>query len=143
MRIGELAKMMFRAFFIITTGTVVSMYVFCLIFYPDAHFSPGDIGGILLAAFFSDLTFLVFCSRKELRKKQMLIRFAIHIPILLAVLFYFAYLWNWLDINNPKEVSVLVLLIFCVYAVVFAIIGYQDKRTAEKLNEGLRKRYPS
>lgn len=143
MRIEELLKAMFRAFFIITTGIIASMYIFCLIFFPDASFSLDDIGRILLMAFASDLPFFLFYSRKELGKKQMLVRTAVHIPVLLAILLYFAHLWNWVSMNNPKEVVVFILLVLGVYAIVYAAGAYQDKKMADKLNDSLKERYHS
>ncbi len=143
MNAEEILKTMFRSFFIIATGIVISMYVFCLIFYPDASFTLYDIGGILKLAFISDLPYLLFYSNKELSKKQMYIRKSVHLPVLLAVVLYFAYLWDWVDLNHMKEVIVLLLLILIVYVVVFAITICYDKKLADKLNHRLRERYRS
>lgn len=143
MNAEEILKTMFRSFFIIATGIVISMYVFCLIFYPDASFTLYDIGWILKLAFISDLPYLLFYSNKELSKKQMYIRKSVHLPVLLAVVLYFAYLWDWVDLNHMKEVIVLLLLILIVYVVVFAITICYDKKLADKLNHRLRERYRS
>lgn len=143
MRIEELIKVMFRSFFMITTGIIASMYAFCLIFSPDVSFSLDDIGRILLMALAGDLPFILFYSRRELNKKQMLIRTGIHLPVLLAILLYFAHLWEWVSINKPKEVAVFILLVLGVYAAVSAITAYQDKKTADKLNVSLREHFHS
>ena len=143
MHFADLMKTMFRNFFVITTGITASMYIFCLIFTPDVVFSLEDIGRILLMAVAGDLPFIIFYSRKEPDKKQMRIRFAIHIPVLLAILLYFAHLWDWVSITDPVEVTVLILLIMVVYATVLATGAYLDMKTAEKLNESLKKRYHS
>ena len=143
MRLGELLKTLLRNFFVITTGTTVSMYIFCLIISPDVIFTLEDIGGILLMAVASDLLFIIFYSRKELDKKQMRIRFAIHLPVLLVVLLLFAYIWDWVKLSKPIEVVLFILLVMGVYVVVFAIGVFQDKKTADKLNDGLKKRYHS
>ena len=143
MHFADLMKTMLRNFFVITTGITASIYIFCLIFTPNAVFSVEDIGRILLMAVAGDLPFVIFYSRKEPDKKQMRIRFAIHIPVLLAILLYFAHLWDWVSLNDPIEVAVLILLIMVVYAIVLAIGAYLDRKTAEKLNESLKKRYHS
>lgn len=143
MNLNELLKAMFRAFFVITTGITISMYVCCLLFSPDARLTPADIGGILLLAFITDLTFFLFYSKRELSKKQMLLRFFIHLPILLGILLNFAHLWDWVNMNSTKEVAVFLLLVFGIYAAVLAVTFYQDKKTAEKLNDGLKKRFHS
>ena len=143
MNAENLLKTMFRSFFIIVTGIIASMYVFCLIFYPDASFSLHDIGGILVMAFVSDLPYLLFYSGKELSKKQMYIRKSIHLPVLLSVVLYFACLWDWISINHTKEVLTFVLLFLFVYIMVFITCKYQDQKLADKLNRRLRERYRS
>lgn len=143
MPVRDLIKMMFHAYPVITTGAVISMYLLCLLFNPDGNFSPADIGGILLAAFISDLSFLVFSSKKELNKRQMLVRLFLQIPILLAVLLYFAYLFKWVNMESPQQIAAFVLLVLGVYAGTLVISFYQDKKTADKLNDSLKKRYHS
>jgi len=141
MRIGELLKTMLYSFFIITTGIVVSMYVFCLIFYPDVSFSLDDIGRILLMALASELPYVIFLSRDELSRKQMLIRFAIHAPVLFAILLFFSHIWDWVDISKATEVAVFFALVAGVYIGVLLITSYRDKKLADKLNDSLKDRY--
>ncbi|MEA4973631.1 MAG: DUF3021 family protein [Candidatus Metalachnospira sp.] len=143
MNAKELFNVMFRSFFTITTGVVVSMYVFCLIFNPDASFTLHDIGRILLMAFASTLPFLIFYSGKELSKKQMYIRKLIHLLVLLAVLLYCASLWDWVSLKSTREVLIFILLVLAVYVVVFVTTAYHDKRLADKLNQSLKERYRS
>lgn len=143
MRIEELFKNMLRSFFIISTGAVASMYVFCLIFFPDVTFTLGDIGRVLLMALASDLPYILFYSRKELGKRQMLVRKVIHFAALLAILLTFAHLWDWINLNNPGQVIVFILLVIGVYAIVIGLIVYQDKKLADKLNDVLKQRYHS
>lgn len=141
MPLKELLQTMLGAYPVITTGIITSTYVFCQVFNNHVTFSIDDIGGILVMAFFSDLPFLLFFSKGELTKKEMRIRFIIHIPVLLFVLLYFAGRWNWINIKNPKEVAFFILLVIGVYAVVFAVTFYKDKKTADKLNDSLKRRY--
>lgn len=143
MPLKDLLKTMFHAYFIITTGIVISMYVLCLLFNPNGAFSPVDIGGILLTACISDLSFLVFCSEKELSKKQLLFRFFVHIPVLLAILLYFAQLFKWVNMKSPQQVAAFILSVLGVYAGTFVISFCRDKKTADKLNDSLKKRYHS
>ena len=133
MQIKDLLKAMFQSFFVITTGVTMAMYLTCLLLYPETVLTPGDIGGI----------FLVFASRKELGKKQMAVRFCIHIPLVLAIVLGFAWKWDWVNIDKPLEVAVFVLLILGVYAIVLAVGYRQDKKTADRLNDSLKKKYHS
>ncbi|MDF2999953.1 MAG: hypothetical protein K0Q48_72 [Bacillota bacterium] len=143
MNAEELLKTMFRSFFVITTGALTSMFVFCLILYPEARFTLHDIGRILLMAAFTDLAFLIFYSGKELGKKQMYLRQAVHLPVLLAIVLYLAGRWDWVNLNRVNEVFVFLSLFLVVYAVVCAITAYQDKKLADRLNRSLRERYRS
>lgn len=141
MRIEEILKTMFYSFFVIATGIVASMYVFCLIFYPNVSFSLNDIRAILITALACDLPFFIYYSKRDLSKKQMFIRTIIHFFVLLTVLIYLSHLWNWISLNEPREVAIFVLLVVVVYVIVSSIISYQDKRLAKKLNDNLKERY--
>ncbi len=143
MHIEELLKTMIRSFFIITTGITVSMYVFCLLFYPDVSFTLDDIGRILLMAFAGDLPHVIFLSHKELSNKQMLIRKIIHLLVLSAMLLYFASLWDWVMLNDAKEVAVFLTSVWAVYAIVFLMTRHQDKKLTYKINNKLKERYRS
>lgn len=141
MNAEELLKKMFRSFFMIATGIVVSMYLFCLILYPDVTFTLQDIGRILLMAVLSDLPLLIFYSGNELSKKQMYIRKSVHLLALLAVTLYCANTWNWISIKSAKEVSVFLMLVLLVYIIVLGVTTYNDKKLADKMNRYLKERY--
>ena len=143
MQVKDLLKVMFHAYFVIATGALISMYVCCLLFSPNANFSPVDIGGILLVALVSDLSFFMFYSKKELSKKQTLIRFSVHLPVTVIMLLFFADIFNWVNMKSLAQVAVFVLLVLGVYISVFAIAFYHDRKTADKLNDELKRRYHS
>ncbi|MPM59416.1 hypothetical protein SDC9_106258 [bioreactor metagenome] len=143
MRFEELVKNMYRSFFMIATGVLTSAYIFCLLFRPDATFSTTDLGRILLMALCSDLPMVIFLSRKEPGKKQMLFRTMIHLVVLASILLYFAHLWNWVQISSVSEVAVFLSLILAVYIVVFLANQYRDKKLTDKINKELNKRYHS
>ena len=136
----ELLRAMLHGYFLITTGVVFSMYIFCLILAPDVSFSLSDIGRILLMALASDLPYVLYYSRRELSRKQMLVRQGLHLVALIAVLLFFAHLWEWIDFHSIAEVAVFLALVLIIYVVVFAITVYRDNRLAERLNEKLKER---
>jgi len=143
MGLEELFKKLLHSFFVIVTGILASILFFCLIFYPDFSFSLKDIGRIFLMALASDLPLVIFYSRNEISKRQMVIRYVILLFVLLSILTYFAHLWDWVELDKPKEVLVFVALVMGVYAIVMATMAYQDKKLSDKLNNGLKRRYPS
>lgn len=139
----ELVKKMINSFFMITTGIVISMYVFCLIFNPDVRFTLADIGRIILMAAVSDLALIIFFCRRELNKKQMLMRYIIHFIVLSAILLYFSFLWDWVNPRNTKEIAVFLISILLVYVVIFLSNRYRDRKLSDKLNDRLKQRYDS
>lgn len=143
MNAKELFKTMVRSFFIIATGIVCAIYLFCRMFYPDASLSLHDLGGTLLLAFFSDLPFLLFYSPRELSKREMNLRILLHLPILLAVVSYFSYLWGWIHMDRNGQVFVFLVLVLAIYLIVYAITSFYDKKLSDKLNSRLRERYGS
>ncbi len=143
MRTEELVKKMIDSFFMITTGIVISMYVFCLIFNPDVRFALVDIGRIILMGAVSDLTFMIFLCRRELDKKQMLMRYIIHFIVLLAILLYFSFLWDWVNPRDMKEIAVFFISILLVYVAIFLTNRCRDRKLSDKLNEKLKQRYDS
>lgn len=142
MNTETLIKAMVRSFFIIVVGIVTGNYVMCLLFSPDAVMPVKQFGEILLCAVLSDLPFVIFYSRQELSKKQMLIRHVIHGVVLLAVLIAVARVWNWIDFTNLFEVTFFLLIIAMVYIAVYVAAYMADKKTADELNKGLKERYP-
>lgn len=141
MNAEELSYKMISSFFTITTGIVVSMYVFCLIFYPNAHLTLSDIGRILLMAASSDLTQVVYFSPKELDKKQIQIRMALHIVLLEAVLLYFASSWGWVLISSVGQVTVFLLAVLIVYIAIVFFNRKRDSKLSDQLNDRLKQRY--
>lgn len=141
MHADELIKKMISNFFMITTGIVVSIYIFCLIFNPGASFTLVDIGRILLMAAASDLPFVIFLSRRELDKKQMTIRMIIHFIVLAAVILYFAFLWNWVNLGAANEIAVFLIFVLLVYVIILFINKYKDKKLSNQLNDRLSQRY--
>jgi hypothetical protein len=140
MRAEEILKKMTVSFFVIVTGIVCSIYIYCLIFNPDAVFTLADIGRILLMAVAGDLPFFLFLSGRELNKKQMLLRKVVHFVVLSAVLLYLVFRWDWVDPKNGKGIAVFFLTILLVYAAVFFVSRYRDKKLTSKLNERLKER---
>ena len=93
----DLLKTMAFEFVIIVAGITASVLIFCAILEPTARFGIEILLQILSLSFFVTLPHLVFYSPKELSKKQMRIRQAIHIALVTALMFFFGYEWNWIN----------------------------------------------
>ena len=112
-------KEMLLEFLAITAGITISTTVFCTIFYNDGYnFSLGLLHQIVALGFFCTLPGIVFLSKKELPKKQMLIRYAIHMCILLALILFLAYRWEWIDPRNIVHPIIITIMFLGVYSMV-------------------------
>lgn len=143
MRLDELLKTMFKSFFVITTGIVASMYLYCAVLVPGAVFTVKDIGRILLMAAASDLPLILFWSRKELSGRQFAIRRTVHMAVLAFILLFFASLWDWISLQNAGEVAVFLLLVLAVYVMVLFVAVLRDKKLSDRINRRLKECYRS
>lgn len=139
MEIRDLINVMVKTFFIVTAGIVVSVTVFCSVFSRDATFGVNIFGQILLLAVLTTLPSLVLYSPKELSKKELLVRQAIHLAVLISILFYLGYIWGWIAISKPMQLALYLFLITFVYLAVKLLVFQKDKKVADQLNIGLKK----
>lgn len=139
MEIKSLIHAMAKTFFIVTAGLVGSIAVFCSIFARDAAFGVNIFWRILLLAALTTLPSLVLYSPKELSKKEVLVRQAIHLAILLSILLYLGYVWDWVVMSQPIQLAFYLFLIIIVYLAVKLLVFQRDKKVADQLNIGLKK----
>lgn len=135
----ELARAMWQMFFIIVTGAVAAAAVFCAIFYPGGTFEIGIMWQLLLSSLLCTLTYLVFYARRELSRRQLLLRKALHLALLLLILVGSAIGFGWLRPTSALELCVFVLLVVVVYVLVNLMLALNDKWQAQRLNEGLQR----
>lgn len=132
-------KNMLLDFLLITAGTTLSATVFCTIFSQDMTFGIELLWQLAALSFFSTLPILIFHSKKELTKTQMLTRQIIHLCVLLTILIFFAYYWEWIDAGSIIQPIVFVALVAVVYITVTYFAYQRDKKVAILLNERLEK----
>ncbi len=135
----ERLKRLLLDFMLITAGITLSAAVFCTLFYRDALFNIELLWQIVLLSFLCTLPSLVFTSKTELTKKQMLVRQIIHLGILLTLLLFFALRWEWIESDKIVHIIVFILLIAIVYTVVTYFTYVKDKMVAKMLNDRLSK----
>ncbi|HWQ50471.1 MAG TPA: DUF3021 family protein [Terriglobales bacterium] len=141
MRGEEILKKMLVHFFIITTGTVTAVYLFCRLFYPTATFQTADLGRILWMAAAGDLPLAVFYSRRELTRGEMRLREVLHFLLLVGVILSLAWRWGWVNLGRGIEVGGLLLSIVLIYLAVSFVTDCRDRKVTEQLNDKLRERY--
>ena len=140
MSLREIGGMMVRAFCIIVTGTVFGIWLGGIILMPDGRFIPLGFGHILLTAFVAVLFFLLFYSKKDLTRTQMLVRIVIHFCTLSPTMILLVYHWNWIPKGNLVFLAAAVFFYLLIYAAVFFGVLVKDGREAKRMNEALRQR---
>jgi len=140
MDLKEIKRQIIHSFFVIFSGSVLSMYVYTLLF-GDGILEVHYITALLVMTVLADLTCFIFYSKKELTRKQLLIRFAIHLPIIMGIMLSAASYMEWILWSEPVEIIVFIALVVAVYIMVVAISEYRLKKLADKLTEKLKERY--
>lgn len=123
---------------IIYGGSMMATYLFCMIFDRDAAFTLDYFGYMFLFALAGDLPTLVFCSKRELSKREWNIRVLLHFILLEAVLLGFAGILGLY--NTLAEGIFFFFLILAVYAMVRGLTFAGDILEVKKINERLRER---
>jgi len=134
----DFLKKMLGDFFTITAGCFISTTVYCTIFYRGVTFDLYGMWSIIALGVVTTLPHFIFFSRKELGKKQMLVRQIIHACVLLSILLTFAYTLGWIDTASIIQPIVFILLVGMVYMTVGLLSFHHDKKVAEQLNMGLK-----
>jgi len=140
MGIKEITREMVYSFFVIFSGSVLAMYVYLLIFGQntvDIH----HITALLVMTVLADLASFVFYSRKDLSKKQMFVRYVIHLAVIIGIMLSAATYLEWVRWHEPVQIIVFVGLVVAVYTIVMITDEYQNKKLADKLNQKLKERY--
>jgi hypothetical protein len=140
MGVKEIATFMYRSFFIIFTGSVLSMYVFNLIF-GDGVIMLHNITALLVMTILAELAFFIFYSKKELSRRRMSVRYIVHMFVILGIMLSTATFMEWILWSEPLHIIVFVALVVAVYVSVFSFNHFWHKKLADKLNEKLKERY--
>lgn len=123
---------------IIYGGSMMATYLFCMIFDKDAAFTLNYFGYMFLFALAGDLPTLVFCSKRELSKKEWNIRLLLHFILLEAVLLVFAGILGMY--HTLAEGIFFFFLTMAVYIMVRGLTFAGDIMEVKKINERLRER---
>ncbi len=141
MGLESILKSIVRSFFIIVSGILMASYIMCALFAPDTVFPISFFPKIFICAVVTDLPFFIFYSKRELSRGEMLVRNVIHFALLLSILLFLAKRWEWVDFSSAMQVVAYMINFISIYAAVYSVSYYLDRKLADKLNEGLKKRY--
>ncbi len=138
----DILKQMFRDYFVITTGVLLSMTAFCMLFMPDSSFSVTELGYVLISGVLYVLPDLVFCAPRELSKRQWLIRKVFHFLLLeVTVIGSGHFLFRWLRSWDLTQHIVMAVMVLVVYLAVIWIGWERERMNAKAINQKLRQLY--
>ncbi|MCC0634500.1 DUF3021 family protein [Clostridioides sp. ZZV15-6388] len=138
MNLINILKNVVRYFCMITTGVLISVFTFCLLFSPDETFSISIFQQILLIALVTSLSTLIFYSKRELGRKELLIRQVIHMIFLFVFVMWFSFKSNWIDSGHIFQALFIALSIFIIYLCITLATCKRDKKESILLNKGLK-----
>lgn len=137
MGIQVIIKKIISDFFIITTLILIGVIVYSMIYNPEATFDIQILQAIVFSGFITSLPTLIFYSKKELSKKQMLIRQLIHFMILEGMILWSAYANHSIQPGDVIQGIFTFGMVFVIYFSVRLKGWFFDKKEAEKLNKSL------
>ena len=123
-------------FFIITTCVTLATAIMGPVFMPGRLFGFNAFYSPLLAGFLGTLPSLVLYSRKELDLKRTILRKALHLLVLEAILTGFAWLNG--NITDAPKALLFILMVLAVYLAVQLIRFGLEGREAKRINAGLK-----
>jgi len=119
---------------------VLAMYIDRLVFSGNI-IEVSTLTGLLAISILASFLPLIFYSKKELTRRQMLVRSGIHTLAILVVVLLVATIMGWIIWTEPFRIIVLtgLVIIMCVFTGLLA--ERKSKKLADELNEKLKERY--
>lgn len=135
-------KKIIQIFFYVLAGSIICTAIFMTIFLPKLYFTVEVIWQVILVSAIASCGSLIFYSRHEISKKQMMLRFIIHYIYINTVVLGGAFLLEWVNARSMPQVITMVLLIAVVYFSITTSTFNDEKKMADNINQKLRKVYP-
>lgn len=133
----DMIKKTLLTFFLVVIGITASTTIFLAIFYPGISLYPGLLLQITAMALVCALGNLIFYSKYEISKHQMLIRIIVHFIYINIIVISGAFLWKWVTPGILAQFFTLLVMLELVYAIVMVINIRIGKREAEIMNKRL------
>jgi peptidoglycan/LPS O-acetylase OafA/YrhL len=140
MSFDEIIARIRASFFVIFSGCVLASYAMSLIF-GFATMYTRNVTAFLVMTVLAELAFFIFYAKRELSRRQLLVRFAIHLLAILGIMLSVAGFMGWISPDQPTTIAVFIGTVVAVYIMVGALGEYQSKKLAERLNQKLKERY--
>ena len=140
MGINEIIQRMFSLFFVTLSGLLIASYLFLLLF---GHYAlqVRDITALIVLSIGINLGAFVFYSKRELKKSEMLLRYAVHLILVVGITLSTAFYMSWISWQEPLRIFVFALLMIMVYVGSNAVEVFRSKRLVSDLNQKIEEHF--
>ncbi len=132
-------KSMTQVFICVIAGNTIGAAIFLTLFERDTQFSYEFLWQFIGIAAICALGNLIFWSRKELTKKQIIFRYVLHYLYNNSIVIGGAFVCKWIEPGQTINIAFLFLLVALIYVCITVIMFENDIKTAEDVNKKLRK----
>jgi len=140
MDIKEMAERVLSSFFMIFFCSIVAGSIY-LWLHGASVMNLSDIFAIVaLSALFALTAELVFYSKRELNRLELLTRHLFHLLLIVVTIMPIAIFMKWVSWGEPIRMILIVCLILGVYVMVIVIDFYRTKKLTNQLTKKLRER---
>lgn len=121
------------------TGIVIFAFAHMGIFDVDLMSRRVQFGQFILFSFLCALSMFIFYSPKDISDRAMILRQCIHFCFMLGGTLALSLFWRWI-LPTPQQIVFMIVGVVIVYALVFAAIMIENRRTADRLNQAIQRR---
>lgn len=133
---GQINQIM-RFFCIICTGSMIGAGICISVSNPDAVLDVGILWQIIVVSFLAACLIPIFYSKKEMSKKQYLIRTFIHYLGTNAILIGCGLKFDWIGLTRNIRIPFFIIVVTIVYVVITISTYYIDHKMSKQLNQAL------
>jgi predicted MFS family arabinose efflux permease len=132
-------KNMFQVFVLVTAGNTIGAAIFLTLLGREYTLNYLFLWQMIGIAAVCALGNMIFWSKRELSKRQIKLRYGIHYSYNNIVVVGSAFLFGWIEVEDPSDIIAMFVLVAIVYLTITTIIVKSDRQTADELNKKLRK----
>ena len=136
----EFLKDLFSVMFIVFTCAILGLIIYLHILGAETALLS-DIAAIFGISVLTSCAGFILYSKKEPKRLEMIIRHALHLLTVLAIVLFAASYLQWVTWREPITVIRFVGLIIGIWISVHLIMFYQTKKLSDNLNKKLKERY--
>ena len=136
----EFLKDLFNVVFIVFTCSILGLVVYLHIFGEETALLSDIVVIFVISVLTSSVGFILY-SKKVLSRLELVIRYALHLLMVLVIVILTATYFGWVLWSIPITIIRFAGLIIGIWVSANLIIFYQTKKLADNLNKKLKERY--